>query len=339
MTGEPATWTLARAWEWYNAQPWRCGLNYIPSNAISYTEMWMGYSFDAKLIDTELALARDIGFNCVRVVLPFVVWEHEAEAFEQRFETFLGICGRRGLAVMPALFDDCAFGPITDPVFGPQPEVLPGWYANGWTPSPGHGMVRDASTWPRLEKYVKQVISRWKDDPRVWVWDLYNEPTNGGVGEVSLSLMEQVFLWARQVNPTQPLTAGQWNDDVDFSRRIVSQSDIVTLHDYHRPDGLAERIAILKRGGRPIICTEWFARGSGSTVRECLPVFRREGVGCMHWGLVNGRTQTHLSWGHRPGDADPPVWQHDLFHPDHTPYDPEELELFRTTIRGCPSPR
>ena len=56
---------------------------------------------------------------------------------------------------MLTLFDDCAFGndeKLKNPWYGKQPEVLKGWYANGWTPSPGHSMVRDSTTWPRLEK-------------------------------------------------------------------------------------------------------------------------------------------------------------------------------------------
>lgn len=67
----PATshgqWSKEKAMQWYNKQPWPCGFNYVPANAISYTEMWMDYSFDPKLIDAELKLAQDIGFNCLRV--------------------------------------------------------------------------------------------------------------------------------------------------------------------------------------------------------------------------------------------------------------------------------
>jgi hypothetical protein len=124
-------WSLQRAWRWSDAQPWPCGFNYVPANAISYTEMWMDYAFDAALIDRELALAQAVGFNCCRVVLPFVVWEAEPVAFKNRLDRFLRICHRRGIRVMFALFDDCVFGPIRDPVFGKQPEVVAGWYANG----------------------------------------------------------------------------------------------------------------------------------------------------------------------------------------------------------------
>ena len=85
-------WSRARANAWYAKQPWPCGFNYVPANAISYTEMWMPYCFDARVIDKELALAQGVGFNCLRVVLPFVVWEHDPKAFKKRLETFLGVC-------------------------------------------------------------------------------------------------------------------------------------------------------------------------------------------------------------------------------------------------------
>lgn len=326
-------WSGEQAWRWYREQPWPCGFNYVPANAISYTEMWMDYAFDPAVIDRELSLAQDAGFNCLRVVLPFVVWEHDPDAFKKRLDVFLAICARRGQRVMLTLFDDCVFGPIADPVYGKQPEVVPGWYANGWTPSPGHGLVRDVAQWSRLERYVKDVVGSFRDDPRVWVWDLYNEPTNGGLGDLSKALADRVFDWAREVKPTQPLTVGMWNDDARLNRLILLRSDVITFHNYNPADHLADEISRLQAFGRPIICTEWLNRGRGSTVEACLPVFEKTRVGCMHWGLVNGKTQTHLNWGHRPGQPDPPVWQHDLFRGNHEPYAPAELEQFRKAIR------
>lgn len=328
-------WSSQKANEWYSKQAWPCGFNYIPANAISYTEMWMPYCFDAGFIDKELALAEGVGFNCLRVVLPFVVWEHDPKEFKKRLDTFLDICDKRGLKVMFTLFDDCAFGSdpkLKDPWYGKQPEVLKGWYANGWTPSPGHSMVRDFTTWTRLEKYVKDVIGSFKDDHRVWVWDLYNEPTNGSLGNVSLTLVNRVFEWARAIGPSQPLTLAQWNGNKELNAVIYEKSDIITFHNYGNAEKVAENIKTLKTHGRPIINTEWLNRGRDSLVETCLPVFRKENAGCMHWGLVNGKTQTNLPWGHRPGDPEPEIWQHDLYHGDHTPYDEEELALFRKNI-------
>jgi hypothetical protein len=333
-------WSIEKAWNWYGKQPWPCGFNYIPANAISYTEMWMDYCFDPDEIDKELKLAQDVGFNCTRVVLPFVVWEHEPEAFKQRIEKFLDICHQRGIRVMLALFDDCAFGPMVNPVYGRQPDVINGWYGNGWTPSPGHDLVRDPLALPRLEKYVKDIIESFKDDNRLWVWDLYNEPTNGvaigqlnmPLGDITIPLVEKVFGWAREVNPSQPLTLGKWNDNSRLNNIAYHLSDIITFHNYGTLEVLQKDIAELKQHGRPVICTEWMNRGTGSTVADCLPIFKCEGVGAIHWGLVNGKTQTHLNWGHLPGEPEPKLWQHDLFLKNHTPYDVTELTAFRDLI-------
>ena len=64
-------------------------------------------------------------------------------------------------------------------------------------------------------------------------------------------------------------------------------------------------------------------------VSTCLPIFKRENVGTLHWGLVNGKTQTHLFGGCLPGTPQPKIWLHDLFKKDHTPYCEQEIDIFR----------
>ena len=118
-----------------------------------------------------------------------------------------------------------------------------------------------------------------------------------------------------------------------LNRVIFRNSDVITFHDYGPADSLARHIKALQKHGRPLINTEWLNRGRGSVVETCLPVFHENNVGCMHWELVNGKTQTHLHWGWRPGMGEPKVWQHDLCHQEHYPYDTGELELFRKKLR------
>jgi hypothetical protein len=168
------SWSAERAWKWYDSRPWRCGFNYLHASAISYTEMFMDYGFHIDEIDSELAIAQSIGFNAVRVVLPYVVREAEPEPFKGRFGAFLEICSGHRMVAMPCLFDECAFGDITNATFGPQPDVVVGWYASGWTPSPGHDIIRDAGTWPQLQRYVQDMVTNFADDPRVWIWDVFN---------------------------------------------------------------------------------------------------------------------------------------------------------------------
>jgi len=79
---------------------------------------------------------------------------------------------------------------------------------------------------------------------------------------------------------------------------------------------------------------------SPEVIESVLPVFASENVGCLHWGLVNGKTQTNLPWGHRPGNGSyTRIWQHDLYTTDYKMYSPYELELFKTTISKSKSPQ
>ena len=335
FAGDPAEasgqrWPADKAWQWYKQQPWLCGFNYIPSTAINYTEMWQKETFDPKTIDEELALAEQVHFNALRCVLQYLVWEHDPEGFKKRLDQFLAICHKRGIRVVFCLFDDCVFGPKHDPYLGKQADVVPGWYAHDWSPSPGWSRVKDPKTWLKLQQYVQDVLARFKDDPRVLMWDLYNEPTNG-IGDVTLPLLVKVVDCAQQVNPSQPLTVGVWNGNKALNELAINRSDIITFHRYSNAAQLEAFISSLEKHGRPLVCTEWLKRDWGS-VADQLPVFTRHRVGCLHWGLVNGKTQTQYPWGSKPGAPEPKVWQHDIFRKDRTPYNPQEIEAFKRAI-------
>ncbi len=318
-------WSEEKAWNWYHQQPWLCGFNYIPAYAINYTAMWDKTSFDANAIDKELALAQTTGMNVLRAVLQYAVYADDPSYFLKTLDIFLAICDKHHIKMVPALFDDCVFGINSDPHIGKQPEPLKGWYAWAWSPSPGHTMVTDPTTYPKLEAYVKAVIGRFKNDQRILFWDLYNEPTNGGLGTMTLPLLKKVVTAVREINPSQPLSIDVWNDNKRLNDIVFAASDIISFHNYGNKEQLIKEITELKKHNRPLINTEWMNRPNGSTIATNLEVFYNEKVGCMLWGLVNGKTQTDLPWGHRPGDPIPKVWQHDLFHGDFTPYDKKEI--------------
>lgn len=326
-------WSSQKAWDWYNKQPWLCGFNYIPAYAINYTAMWDKTSYDPTAIDKELKLAASTGMNVLRAVLQYAVYEEDPAYFIKTLESFTAICDKNKIKFVPALFDDCVFGIEHDPKTGKQPEPLKGWYAWAWSPSPGHSMVVDHASHPKLESYVKDIIAHFSNDPRILFWDLYNEPTNGGMGSASFPLLIKVINAARSVNPSQPLTVDVWDRNTRLNEIAYAASDIITFHNYDNRDGLVKHIRELKQRNRPLINTEWMNRDRNSTIVANLKVFSDEKIGCMLWGLVNGKTQTHLNWGHRPGDPEPKVWQHDLFHGDFTPYDKSEIELLTKAIR------
>jgi hypothetical protein len=336
-------WSIEKVNTWYARQPWLTGCNFIPSNAINQLEMWQAETFDPATIDRELGWAAGLGFNTVRTFLHDLLWQADPQGFKQRIDCFLAIASQHGIRPMLVFFDDCW---NCDPKIGSQPAPQPGIHNSGWVQSPGLGVVNsDPSAWGRLEHYVKEILTTFANDERILLWDLYNEPGNSGNGERSLPLLKAIFEWARKVNPSQPLTAGIWFDNKELNKFQLAASDIVTFHNYHPADHLEREIAKLETYGRPIICTEWMARTCDSLVGTHLPVFASRKVGCIIWGLVSGKTNTIFAWQDLNDPMsrinlsssdecdEPKLWFHDLFRQDGTPYDPAEIETFKTWAR------
>lgn len=327
---EEPRWSKEKANDWYKQQPWYCGINYIPANAINYTAMWDKTSFSPDVIEKEMALAQSIGMNCARVVLQYAVYENDPAYFIKTLDKFLSICDKYGVKVMSCFFDDCTFGVNTDPVIGKQSEPIEGWYAWAWSPSPGYSMVVDERTHPKLEVYVKEIMTHFKNDKRIFVWDLYNEPTNTSMPERSIPLVKKVFKWARSIDPVQPLTIGIWHGYKELNDIILENSDIITFHCYDTTEKTEVQMKQFLSYNRPVICTEWMNRVAQSTVLGILPIFKNNKVGSMLWGLVNGKTQTHLAWGYRPEKLPyTGEWQHDLFHGNFKPYNVKEIDMIK----------
>lgn len=113
----------------------------------------------------------------------------------------------------------------------------------------------------------------------------------------------------------------------------LAESDVISFHDYNWPEKFAARVAQLAQYQRPIICTEYMARGAGSTLDTVLPQGKQANVGMINWGFVVGKTQTNLPWDswQRPYTLQQPaVWHHDLLLQDGTPYRAREVEILRS---------
>jgi len=337
MSNPNAQWSTMEATQWARQQPWLIGCNFVPSTAVNQLEMWQEDTFDPETIDRELGWAAAAGFNCVRVYLHDLLWLHDRDGLFARIQDFLKLSAGHGISVLLVLFDDCWNEPSS---VGAQPEPRPGVHNSRWLQSPGFGIVNDPSQWVRLEAYTRDVIGNLATDNRIVAWDVYNEPGANTQGARSVPLLKEVFRWARESKAMQPLTSGVWNGDAEIRAAQLGLSDVVTFHNYEDPTRLTAQIADLKKEERPVLCTEWLNRIQGSTVRDNLPVFFDEQVGCISWGLVSGKTNTIYAWNSKPGDPEPAVWFHDLFRRDGTPFDTEELALFRRfrKISSCLHP-
>jgi len=345
--GQESRWSVDRANQWYATQAFLVGANYLPSNAVNELEMWQADTFDPNEIDREFGWAEQIGMNTMRVFLHNLLWEQDSAGFKQRIDRFLSIAARHHIKPVFVLFDSC-WDP--NPKLGPQRPPIPGVHNSGWVQAPGQAILSDPAQYQRIEAYVEGVVGAFAKDDRILAWDVWNEPDNDNGSsygkleppnkrELVLALLPQVFAWARAAHPMQPLTSGIWNGDwasLDrmsaMGRLQIEQSDVISFHNYAWPEEFERRVHELEQFHRPLMCTEYMARGAGSTFDTVLPIAKKEHVAAINWGLVKGRSQTYLPWDswQRPYvTVSPTVWFHDVFYEDGRPYRKREAELIR----------
>ncbi|GAA4730780.1 1,4-beta-xylanase [Flavisolibacter ginsenosidimutans] len=328
VTQAAQRWTAEKATQWYNNHRWITGANFLPSTAINQLEMWQADTFDPATIDRELGWAESIGFNTMRVFLHSVAWKQDATGFKKRMNDFLSIADKHHIQPVFVFFDDC-WNKV--PHAGKQPEPKPGIHNSGWVQDPGQPASNDSTLFPQLEGYVKDVLTTFRTDKRILLWDLYNEPGNSGKRDSSLPLLKKVFQWAREVAPEQPISAGLWAWDYEKLNAFqLNNSDIITYHDYEEPQWHQRVIELLKAAGRPLICTEYMARTRNSRFSNILPLLEKENVGAINWGFVSGKSNTIYAWDTPIPSGDQPVeWFHDIFFPDGTPYRQDEVNLIK----------
>ncbi|WP_018627464.1 cellulase family glycosylhydrolase [Niabella aurantiaca] len=341
------TWTAQQANEWYATQPWYVGANFLPSTAINQLEMWQAATFDTATIDKELALAASIGMNVMRVYLHDLVFKNDEQGFYDRINKFLEIADRHKIKILFTIFDSC-WDPF--PKAGKQRDPKPFVHNSGWVQSPGQAVLKDSTQYPELERYVKSVVGKFAGDPRIIAWDVWNEPDNmTGASyqkveipdkvERVLPLLKQTFEWARSANPSQPLTsgvwAGNWESDSTLKpieRLQLQESDIISFHCYDDSLTLRKKISQLKRYNKPLWCTEYMARPNKSTFQSSLPIAKENNVAMINWGFVDGKSQTIFPWDSwtKTYTAEPPLWFHDIFRKDGTPYKQEEVDFIKS---------
>ena len=326
---ERVVWSKEQANAWYAKQGWVRGCNFIPSTAINQLEMWQKETFDPATIDRELGYAEGIGLNAMRVFLHHVAWEVDPSGFKNRMKQYLTIADKHHIKTMFVFFDDCW---DENYATGKQRAPKPGIHNSGWIRDPGKLLYDQPVVMGTLEKYVRDVLTTFKNDKRILLWDVYNEPGNSGYGSKSLFLLSEIFKWGREINPDQPLSAGVWAKNLtDLNTFQLANSDVITYHNYDKEPEHEEAIDTLKNYGRPLICTEYMARTRGSLFKNIMPLLKENNVGAINWGFVSGKTNTIYAWDTpMPNGDEPKVWFHDIFRKDGTPYSEDEVTLIKS---------
>ncbi len=359
VLGQP-TWSQSKTNNWYKNQSLLIGSNYLPKTAINQLEMFQSNTFDLKTIDNELALAQSIGLNTMRVYLHDLLWLEQKNVFLKNLNIFLDLCEKHKIKPVLVLFDSC-WDPF--PKLGKQHSPVDYLHNSGWVQSPGADIIKDETQWPKLEKYVKGLITTYKNDSRILAWDVWNEPdntNNSSYGKMEPlnkvkqieKLLPMVFKWAKSINPIQPITSAVWIinetswEKEDFSKMSkteqiqIENSDIISFHCYASPEVFEQKIIELKTHNKPLICTEYLARSNNSTPITYLPIAVKHNVGVINWGFAEGKEGTKYpweSWEKSRSSLEPTQWHHLLFRKDYTPYITKEIEAIKNAREKFPN--
>ena len=265
------------------------GANYVPSYARNDVQIWMDY--DPAVIDRELGYAARLRLNTVRVFLQVAVYERDPKLFLARFEDFLARCEKHHLRMMPVVFDSC---------FGEFPD-LEGYRKKDWMANPGQNRL-GPEHWPKLKKYVRDVVGGHRGDRRIVLWDVMNEPTCTSFNQEE----DRKLIWAfvrhfldyvKEVDPTHPRTVGVMHSNE--LAMVQDRVDVLGFHNYRRDlrEDLRAVRALGRKLGKPVVVNEVVMR-PGQPFSFAMPVLAEEKVGWCFWELMLGSTQ--FSRGENP---------------------------------------
>ena len=230
LPGQPSKWYMS--FIGFNGQGYNSfvaedfsgmrGANYVPSYARNDVQLWMDY--DPGVVNRELAYAERLKLNTVRVFLQVAVYEHDPKLFLERFENLLGLCEKHRLRMMPVVFDSC---------FGEFPDLM-NYEDKNWMANPGQNRL-SREHWPKLEQYVRDVVGGHKDDRRIVMWDVMNEPTCTSFDkpqdkELIWTFLRHFLDHVKEVDPNHPRTVGV--EHSSLIPQVLDRVEVLCTHNY-----------------------------------------------------------------------------------------------------------
>ncbi len=279
------------------------GFNYQPSYGTSGLEIWQ--KFDPTTIHLELGRGKKYfpKMNAIRFWLSWEAFRRNPARFADDFDHALVIANEYGLLVMPVLFNRwhdsvLDYGGIYVDHFLPNAS---------WVQSPN-----------MFEPYLEAIVHAHASDPRIFAWDLCNEPFSYNVppeklpqiSEAEWAWLESIYKTCKRLKATAPLTVGTHQG---FDGVIVSKcepiSDIISVHPYFFQNGnkdafrkqLDGYVEFANKMGKPLIASEtcWGSLDDKQRVeiiRFTLGELKKRGIGYLAYILHHSL----IADSHRP---------------------------------------
>lgn len=301
---------------------WVRGAVYVRSDVVNSVEMWQDYWDHTAVLDRELSLAATYGFTMIQAYLHWIVWDHDREDYLKKIEDFLTRASKYGLKVNFIFWDDC--GHVEPSLTFAAP--IAGRHNSQMMMNPSHRIRDDAAEMTahreRFGDYVQGIAARFKDDPRIAFWQLYNEGMGAKeryrVSDTDANinrLMGWTREWVKGTGTHIPVTA------TGGGFYGPKYSDFPSYHSYS-PGGQPLPNA---SGGPAHLCTETLNR-PGAPIQACLRDLAGQQNGFVVWELMIGRDNCRYPWGHPDGLDEPAVPFHGVLYPDGHPWDISEVK-------------
>ena len=229
------------------AQPFTLGVNYWPRRKAMY---WWS-NFEAAEVREEFATIREIGLNVVRIFLLWDDFQPTADTVsEERLTDLTTVCdiaAENGLGLDVTFFTGHMSGPNWCPSWlldesAPIPAkwvrqvVSGGKVVKGGYRNPYH----DAVALDAQRLLLRAVVSRLKDHPAIWMWNLGNEPDLFAVPhshEAGQAWVKEMTGLIKSIDSKHPVTCGlhtaSVNDDVGlWVNEVYGETDVAVMHGY-----------------------------------------------------------------------------------------------------------
>jgi hypothetical protein len=257
---------------------WLRGFSVVPSWGARIEEAWWNY--DGSRFREEVALAKEVHANCIRLWIEFTAWMADPDKVTERFFDAVAAIDEMGMKTMPCLFNR--------------------WHDEKWDYGGLYidDLYRDYP--PRLD-YVRTLVKPLADDPRILVWDLCNEPNAMNLDEkwsqYELKFLTEVAATVRQCRVKQPIMIGtQHTTNIEIYAPLC---DVLGYHPYMlSPAELKSQIegtrAIGEKFGKPVLVNESMPgclddNRRAELVKYYTAMLSEAGFGWMGWALREGK--------------------------------------------------
>lgn len=286
--------------------PFILGVNYWPRRKAMY---WWG-NFDEAEVREEFTVIRELGLNVVRIFLLWDDFQPDPASVDteklSHLVTAADIAAELGLGLDVTFFTGHMSGPNWSPRWllgGPLPrhDWIRDVVSQGKKTDRGYrNMFHDPQALDAARLLLRTVVTRLKNHPGVWMWNLGNEPDLFAwpeTAEAGRAWVAEMTALIKSIDPVRPVTCGLHGDSLFQNNglrvdMVYAETDVAVMHSYPMYSPLARQpldpdyvpftcALTASLGGKPVLMEEF----GGCTAQPGQP------SQIMKWTETNGRAR------------------------------------------------